>query len=69
VKIPYRNGQYHVGKGKCCVYLKIWYARWWIGEGDLSNGLGDCLPNRDLTLGEGEIKGVWCRRFLRGLLR
>jgi hypothetical protein len=67
--MPYWNGKNHVGKFKCCGYLKRLYTRWGVEEGDLSNGLGDCLPNWDVTLGEGEIRGILCQRVLRGFLR
>jgi hypothetical protein len=46
-----------LGRVSVAGYLKILYAWWGVEEGDLSNGLGDCLPNRDLTLGKGEIRG------------
>ena len=56
-------------KGKHRGYLEILYTRWVVEEGNLSNGLGDCLPNWDLKMGEGEIGGEWCWRVLRGFLR
>jgi hypothetical protein len=68
LEIPYHNVQHHVGKGKHCGYLEILYSRWGVEEGNLSNGLGDCLPNQDLTLGEGDIKDKWCHMVLRGIL-
>jgi hypothetical protein len=69
VYLSYQNGEHHVGKSKHCSYLEILYSQWGVEEGNLSNGLGDCLPNWDLTLGEVKSGGVWCRRVLRGFLR
>jgi hypothetical protein len=49
--------------------MKCLYAWWGVEEGVLSDGLGNGLPNRDLTLGEGEIGDKWCHRVLRGFPR
>jgi hypothetical protein len=46
--------------------LYIW---WGLKEGDLSNGLGDCLPKWDVSFGEGEIGNRWSQRALRQYLR
>jgi hypothetical protein len=45
MEIPYWNFQHHIGKGKHCGYLKGLYTRRWVKEMDLSNGLGEFLPN------------------------
>jgi len=37
-------------------YLESLFAQWGVKEGDLSNGFGDCLPNQDAALREGEIE-------------
>jgi len=59
VKIPYRDGNHHVEKGKCRGYLKLLYSRWGVEEGNLSDAFGDCLPNQDFPLGgESWISGV-----------
>jgi hypothetical protein len=60
MKIPYRDGKHHVRKGKGHSYLELLDSRWGVEEGDLGNGLGDCLPNQDFPLegGESGISGA-----------
>jgi hypothetical protein len=64
VKIPYRDGEHHVWKGKHRNYLEFLDSRWGVEEGNLSNGLRDFLPEG----GEG-IRDKWCSRVLKELLR
>jgi hypothetical protein len=54
-----------LGRVSVAGYLESLYSWWGVEEGDLSDGLGDCLPNQDFSLGKGEIGGKWCRRVLR----
>jgi hypothetical protein len=63
------DGEYHVGKGKRCNYLKILYSRWEVEEGNFSDVLGNCLPNWDFPLGEGEIRDKLFSRVLTESLR
>jgi len=67
--IPYRDGKNHVGKGEGSNYLECFDSRWGVEKGNLGNGLGDCLPNRDFPLERGKIPNKWCGGALRELLR
>ena len=60
MEIPYRDGKNHVGKGESSIYLEFLDSRWGVEEGDLGNGLDDCLPNRDFPLegGKSGISGI-----------
>jgi hypothetical protein len=69
MKIPYKDGEHHVRKGKGCNYLECLDSRWGVDERNLGNGLGDCLPNWDFPLEGGGIGDKWCNRVLREFLR
>jgi hypothetical protein len=46
------------------------FDEWWrVKEGNLSDGLGNGLPNWDMSLGRGGIVDWWGRRVSRRFLR
>jgi len=55
MKIPNKDGENHVWKGESSSYLECLDSRWGIEKGNLGNGLGDCLPNRDVPLPSGVV--------------
>jgi hypothetical protein len=45
MKVPYKDGKHHVRKGESSSYLECLDSKWGVEKGNLSNVLGDCLPN------------------------
>jgi hypothetical protein len=52
------DGKHHIWKGKGCSYLECLDSRWGVKEGNLGNGLRDCLPNQYFPLEGGGKSGI-----------
>jgi hypothetical protein len=55
MEIPYRDGKNHVRKSEGSNYLECLDSRCGVEKGNLGNGLGDYLPNRDVPLEGGDL--------------